>query len=110
MSNQPPQVELPPIKFSADGKSDDAKKANLDAVLPSPGYPDAALLIADAMTKRADLIVLDYSAQAVKIRLQIDGLWHELPPRDRASGDYMLATLKKLADLNYMERRARQEG
>lgn len=110
MSSQHPNVELPPIKFSADGRSDDAKQANLDAVLPSPGYPDAALLIADAMTKRADLIVLDYSAQAVKIRLQIDGLWHELPPRDRASGDYMLATLKKLADLNYMERRARQEG
>lgn len=94
----------------ADGKTEDAKQANLDAVLPSPGYPDAALLIADSMTKRADLIVLDYSAQAVKIRFQIDGLWHELPPRDRTSGDYMLASLKKLADLNYMERRARQEG
>ena len=110
MANQPPQIELPPIKFLADGTSEDAKKANLDAVLPSPGYPDSALLIADAMTKRADLIVLDYSAQAVKIRFQIDGLWHELPPRDRTSGDYMLASLKKLADLNYMERRARQEG
>lgn len=109
MSNQP-QVELPPIKFMADGNTEDAKKANLDAVLPSPGYPDAALLIADAMSKRADLIVLDYSAQVVKIRFQIDGLWHELPPRDRMSGDYMLASLKKLANLNYMERRLRQEG
>lgn len=110
MSNSSPQVELPPIKFEAAGESQDARQANLDAVLPSPGYPDAALLIADAMVKRADLIVLDYTAQSVKTRFQIDGVWHELPVRDRASGDYMLASLKKLADLNYMERRARQEG
>lgn len=110
MANNPPQIELPPITFFADGETEDQKKANLEAVLPSPGYPDAALLIADAMTKRADLIVLDYSAQSVKLRFQIDGLWHELPQRDRTSGDYMLASLKKLADLNYMERRARQEG
>lgn len=110
MSNPSTKIDLPPIKFFADGENDEMKKANLDTVLPSPGYPDTALVIADAMTKRADLIVLDYSAQAVKVRFQIDGLWHELPARDRASGDYMLASLKKLANLNYMERRARQEG
>ena len=105
MSEQPQQIELPPIKFFADGSDDDTKKANLDAVLPSPGFPDTALLIADSLSKRADLIVLDYSAQVVNVRLQIDGLWHELPQKDRTSGDYMLASMKKLANLNYMERR-----
>lgn len=110
MSEQPQQIELPPIKFFADGSDDDTKKANLDAVLPSPGFPDTALLIADSLSKRADLIVLDYSAQVVNVRLQIDGLWHELPQKDRTSGDYMLASMKKLANLNYMERRNRQEG
>ncbi|MEC9093828.1 MAG: ATPase, T2SS/T4P/T4SS family [Planctomycetota bacterium] len=110
MSNQPPPIDLPPIQFIAAGDDDEMMKANLDAVLPSPGYPAAAIMIAEAISKRADLIVLDYSAQSVKIRFQIDGVWHELPPRDRASGDYMLASLKKLANLNYLERRGRQEG
>lgn len=110
MADPSEQIELPRITFFADGETDEEKKGNLDAVLPSPGFPDTALLIADALAKRADLIVLDYSAQLVKIRLQIDGLWHELPQKDRVSGDYMLASIKKLANLNYMERRARQEG
>jgi type II secretory ATPase GspE/PulE/Tfp pilus assembly ATPase PilB-like protein len=110
MSNQPPEIELPPITFLADGENEDEKQANLDAVLPSPGYPSMALLIADSITKRADLIVLDYSPQMVKLRLQIDGLWHELPQQDRGSGDYMLASLKKISNLNYLERRVRQEG
>ena len=111
MPEKPSQpIPLPPITFVADGVNDDVRTANLEAVLPSPGFPDAAILIADAITKHADQILLDYTRDAVAIRYQVDGVWHPMPAKDRQSGDYMLASLKKLADLNYQERRARQEG
>ena len=106
--NQPPP--LPPITFFAHGPTEDIRIANLEAVLPSPGYPYLCHLIADTLVKRADFLVLDYNRDSVQMRLQIDGIWHNLPPQDRATGDYMLATMKKLSNLNYQERRARQEG
>ena len=44
------------------------------------------------------------------MRYDIDGVWHAVEPRDRESGDVMLAVMKKMASLNMDERRARQEG
>ena len=110
MSSPEQEIVLPPIEFTAGGPTEEIRIANLEAVKPSPGYPEVAILIADGIVKRTDIIVLDYTAQAVAIRYQIDGIWHNLPPRDRVSGDYILATLKKLANLNYQDRRSRQEG
>lgn len=104
------EIVIPPITFYADGPTEEIREANLEAVLPSPGFPDAAILIADALVKRADIVVLDYSRDMVAVKYQIDGVWHAMPPRDRASGDYMLASLKKLGNLNYQERRSRQTG
>jgi type II secretory ATPase GspE/PulE/Tfp pilus assembly ATPase PilB-like protein len=46
----------------------------------------------------------------VSIRFQIDGIWHAMAAMDREKGDYMLASLKRLAGLNYRDRRSRQEG
>ena len=110
MSNQEQPVELPPINLLADGPSPEIREANQEAILPSPGYPDTCFLLVEAIIKRVDICLLDYTKDQVAIRFQIDGVWHEMPPRDRTSGDYLLATIKKLANLNYQERRARQEG
>ena len=107
---QSAKAALPPIEFTAAGKTDEERKANLEMVLPAPGFPTAVLLIVDGIEKNADIIVLDFTAQAVNIRFQVDYIWHDLPPMDRATGDYMLATLKQLAGLNYRDRRSRQEG
>lgn len=104
------QIVIPPIQFFADGPNEEVRAANLEAVLPSPGFPEAAILVADAITKRADTILLDFTRDAVSVRYQVDGVWHPMPGKDRQSGDYMLATLKKLSNLNFQERRARQEG
>lgn len=104
------QVVIPPIQFFADGPSEEVRNANLEAVLPSPGFPEAAILIADAITKHAETILLDFTRDAVSVRYQIDGVWHPMPGKDRQAGDYMLATMKKLSNLNFQERRARQEG
>jgi type II secretory ATPase GspE/PulE/Tfp pilus assembly ATPase PilB-like protein len=67
--------------------------------------------------------MLDFTADAVAVRYQIDGLWHNANPKvrdlpkgqdgpqiDRPLGDMMLAVLKRVAHLNMQERRARQEG
>jgi type II secretory ATPase GspE/PulE/Tfp pilus assembly ATPase PilB-like protein len=112
MSNQPSPspVVLPPIRFIADGPSEEIRAANLEAVLPSPGYPTMALVMADAIVKRTDVLVWDFNADNVDVRFQIDGIWHNMPTLDRQTGDFMLASLKRLANLDVQERRLRQQG
>lgn len=110
MSDKAQPVELPPITLFADGPTEEIREANMEAVTPSPGFPDCCFLLVEAIVKRADIILMDYTRDQVTVRFQIDGVWHDLPPRDRASGDLMLATLKKLANLDFQERRNRQKG
>jgi len=96
----------PPIEFLVAGETAKEQKANLKAVKSSPGYDSAADLCAEAIFKDADMTVLDFSTQQVSLRFQIDGLWHSGAPMEREEGDYMLATLKELAGVDYRERRA----
>jgi type II secretory ATPase GspE/PulE/Tfp pilus assembly ATPase PilB-like protein len=98
------------------------QSASIDA-RQSPAYVPVKFLLADALTQRADKIMLDFTADAVGIRYQIDGIWHNAMPKvrdmkkgeegpsiDRPLGDMMLAVLKRACHLNMAERRARQEG
>ena len=101
---------LPPIEFTAAGSSEEVRLALLESVTPSPGYAPMCFVLADALTKGSSQVVFDFSAEAVVVRFKIDGMWHQMPTVDRQTGDYMLASIKRLADLNYRERRARQEG
>ncbi len=100
----------PAIDLSALGAEEQENQANLITARQSPGYVTVKELIFDAMEKHADKIMLDYTRDAVGVRYEIDGFWHNVPNRDRESGDVMLAVMKKLANLNMAERRARQEG
>lgn len=100
----------PPIEFTAAGATPEEQKTNLKIVRPSPGFEPAAELVSEIIIKDADVTVLDFNPQQVILRFQIDGLWHSGAPMDRETGDYLLATLKQLAGLEYRERRARQEG
>ncbi len=109
MANQP-QVQLPPVEVTAGGETEDLRVANLQAAQAIPGFADVILLIADAIVKRAEQVMLDFTQQSVGMKYQIDGFWHDLPPRDRQSGDAMLASLKCLANCDPRERRARQSG
>lgn len=116
MSEEEQQLEpipldsLPPLTFHASGDSADLREANLQAVIPSPGYPHAVLMIADAVTKRTDLILMDFTQAHCSVRYQVDGIWYNMPHLTRTVGDYMLASLKQLAGLDYRERRVRQVG
>jgi len=85
MSDQDPEIEIeiPEVEFVASGADDEERESNLELVEPSPGYPTTCILVADAIVRRADTVVLDYSAQIVKIRFQAGrnqtAGWHELP-------------------------------
>ena len=101
----------PAVNFTAKGgKEDRANAANLLLSRQSPGFPVARQLIADAIDRRAEGILLDYTAQGVTTRLQIDGVWHNHEPYERAEGDPMLAVFKTISTLNVNDRRTKQEG
>lgn len=100
----------PPIVFRAGGITPQHEQANLIEARQVPAFVPAKELLADAMVKRADRILLDYTAESVAVRYEVDGMWHNAPTRDRQTGDAMLFVFKRLAGLNPDERRARQEG
>lgn len=100
-----------PVELTAMGaESDQANQANAIKSRQSPGYLDVKEVVAAALDLRADRIMLDYTQQGVAVKHQVDGVWHDAQPRDRESGDTMLAVMKTLANLNPNERRARQNG
>lgn len=101
---------LPPIEFVPAGESTEQSEANLALVEPSPGFRPAANLCVEIIARDADVTVLDFTAQQVNVRYRMDGIWHNGPQLERERGDYMLATLKQMAGLNYRERRQRQQG
>ncbi len=100
----------PPVRITAAGDTPAQAGANLAQSQRAPGYVETVMLLADSIFKQVDTVMLDYTRDAVGMRYQIDGVWHNLPSRDRQSGDAMLAVMKKLANLNHAERRARQRG
>ena len=100
-----------PVEFKAQGgaqNQDDA--ANLLTAKQAPGFVPAKELFAEAANARSEVVMLDFTAEAVNVRHQIDGVWHAAPARDRMTGDGILWVYKKLAALNVDERVARQEG
>jgi len=113
MANEPvlaPHQMGPPVDFTAAGADNSKVQANQIQARNSPAFPFVRELFANAISKRTGTIMLNYTQQAVGIRFDVDGMWHDIGQRDRQSGDVMLAVMKKLADLNANERRAKQAG
>jgi len=84
--------------------------ARLLAARQTVGFQHARKLVYDALCRRADAVMLDYSQQGVALRLLIDGVWQNGEPMDREVGDPVLETLKALAGMNPKDRQTRQEG
>jgi type II secretory ATPase GspE/PulE/Tfp pilus assembly ATPase PilB-like protein len=109
--DRPIHETLPPVTFKPMGaESSQLDQANLIAVKQSPAFPVAGGLIAHCLTMRGERVMLDYTQNAVGVRYEVDGVWVNVDPRDRQSGDAMLAVLKQLANLDPQNRRARQDG
>ncbi len=100
----------PPVQLTACGASETENQAHLIMARQSPGFVLVKELLADAVLRRATRIMLDYSKESVDVRYDVDGVWHPVEPRDRESGDVLLAVMKKISALNMEERRARQAG
>lgn len=101
----------PPVTFSAlGGENEQKNQANLIEARQSPAFILLKEVVADAVSKRAEKVLLDYTAEAVGVKYQIDSVWLDMPSRDRATTDPMAAVMKKMANLNMADRKSKQEG
>ena len=105
-----PQDEGAVVNFTAAGSDKNQKQGNLIRARQSPAFATLKELIFDFQFKRGEQLLLDFTANAVGVRILVDGVWHNLEPMDRQTGDNLLMSLKCLADVNPMERRAQQSG
>lgn len=103
-------VPLPALEIKPLGIGKDEATGLVIACKQLPGYPIALVIIANAISGRADRILIDYSAQGAVVRFRVDGMWETLPALDRVSADSALVVYKKILGLNPGERRNRQEG
>lgn len=107
----PEEVILPPVTLVPMGAPDKQQdQANLLAAKQSPAFPIASGLLAHCLSRRGERLMLDYAAQGVAVRFEIDGVWMNGDPMDRQSGDAALAVYKKITNLNVQDRRSRQDG
>jgi type II secretory ATPase GspE/PulE/Tfp pilus assembly ATPase PilB-like protein len=97
----------PPVEFKPSGDSSQSQ-AKLILGRQSPAFGIAAGLLGHALACRSTDILMDFTQQATTIRYQIDGMWEQLPPMDRATGDATLQVLKQLNGLNPADRRSKQ--
>jgi len=93
------------------GGTDQQRQARLIAARQhQPGFNIARKALADGLDRRADTIVLDYTQQAIGVRYEIDGVWHNSEPMSREEGDPALESLKMLCGLKAEDRQSKQEG
>ena len=103
-------VVLPSLEIKTIGIGKDEAQGLMIAARQLPGYPVALVVLANAISARADRILMDYSAQGAVVRYRIDGVWETLPAMDRPTGDAALVVYKKMFGLIPAERRAKQEA
>ncbi len=101
---------LPSLEIKTFGVAKDEAQGLMIAARQLPGYPVALVVLANAISARADRILMDYSAQGALVRYRIDGVWETLPAMDRPTGDAALVVYKKMFGLIPAERRAKQEA
>ena len=104
------EIVLPPLEFKPLVPDKQQQQGLLLACRQVEQYPATVMLIAQALKNRADQILMDYAQQGVAVRFRVDGLWENMPPMDRPTGDALLMVLKRLCVLNPADRRSRQTG
>jgi type II secretory ATPase GspE/PulE/Tfp pilus assembly ATPase PilB-like protein len=106
----PNETGVPLTLAAFGGATERDNAARLLAARQTTGLFSARRLIADALYRRADAVMLDYAQESVEVRFLVDGLWQNAEPLDRETGDSLLESLKTLSGLNPQERQKRQEG
>ncbi|MDX1928124.1 MAG: ATPase, T2SS/T4P/T4SS family [Pirellulaceae bacterium] len=105
-----PEPQLPPMDFKPPVSDKQIQQGILIACRAVEQYPVVVMLLAQALSIRADQILLDCTAQGVSVRCRVDGLWENLPPMDRPTGDGVMIVIKRLCNLNPTDRRSRQNA
>lgn len=103
-------LELPKLDFKPQVGDKQEQQGVLIACRGLEQYPASVMLAAQAFKARADQILLDFSQQGVSVRFRVDGMWENMPPMDRVTGDGLLVIYKRLCGLNATDRRSRQDG
>ena len=99
------------VDLLAMGAADsNADNANLLSARNSPGYLLVKEAVAEMVDRRCERMMLDFTKQAVNVRHEIDGMWHNSEAREREASDVMLAVMKTLANLDVKDRRNKQVG
>ncbi len=99
------------VELMAMGAEDSTTdNANLLSARNSPGYLLVKEVIAEMVDRRCDRAMFDFTKQAVNVRHEIDGMWHNGEAREREASDVMLAVMKTLANLDVKDRRNKQAG
>lgn len=99
-----------PVKFKATAGGGRDGEANLMLARRSPAFVPTKDLVAEMLDRRGDALLLECTQAEVGVRIQIDGVWHNVDPRDRNAGDMIVAILKTMAGLDPNERVKRQNG
>jgi type II secretory ATPase GspE/PulE/Tfp pilus assembly ATPase PilB-like protein len=106
-----PQEAGPPVTLTAQGgETERDNTARTLLARQAPGLFDARQLLVDALFRRADGLMLDFTAQNMSVQHQVDGVWHNADPWPREQADPALEALKILCGLNPQERQKRQTG
>ncbi|MEI8210890.1 MAG: ATPase, T2SS/T4P/T4SS family [Planctomycetota bacterium] len=103
-------IPVPNLEIKALGVEKDEATGLLIASKQLPGWPLALTLVANAISGKADRILIDFSAQGAVARYRVDGIWETLPSFDRPTADAALVVYKKVLGLNVVERRQRQDA
>ena len=107
----PLHAQFPPVTFVPKGAPDKQQdQGNLLAAKQSPGFPISGGVFAHCLSRRGERLMLDFTAQGVGVRFEIDGVWLNADPMDRPTGDAVLGVYKTIANLNPQDRRSKQEG
>jgi len=99
-----------PLALAPIGGSHQEQEKRKILARQSPGFNDSRQILCDGLFRNADAIMLDFAAEEVSVRHQIDGVWHPDHGWDRVRGDAALVALKILSGLNPEDRRNRQES
>jgi general secretion pathway protein E len=106
-----PHESGPPVILKASGGPTQRDESiRLLSARQSPGFLEARVVMADALSHRAGAIMLDYSQEAVGVRWMIDGVWHAHESLSREEGDPLLEALKVLTGLSPQVRKGQQKG
>ncbi len=103
-----PYEQGPPVVFQSEGPDGNANQVRTIAARNMPGYVPAKSLFEDATLAQADRILMDFTANAVRVQYDIDGIWQPGVSVERQEADQILACLKTLGHANPDDRRSRQ--